>query len=268
MWIRSWMLIVLVCCSMQLARGQEEEVVEVIEADIEAAVEAVVVEEFLAVPPAAAPKNAKPLTFMKPLFNLEISFINRVCDPTDDQMKEIVKAATVAYQATGDMVKDAGGAQIQIRANEIQVRGPRNEHLSVNPYARVRDDARAFLKPILSEQQFDTYVKEADARDHFERATVVGIAIGMLDAKVGLSETQYAELTDLMMEGWTAIDLQSMMSYMHNEQYLPPIPSEMLKKVLSAKQKKVVDSTQQINLTVHFGNQFGANADFDEEWIK
>jgi len=42
--------------------------------------------------------------FLKPLINVELSFVKRVCDPSDVQMKAIVAAVKDARKAMADIV--------------------------------------------------------------------------------------------------------------------------------------------------------------------
>ncbi len=248
-----WGLILVCVCT---ANGQEEEAL---------------VEELQAaqVRLEVAAEGKAALTFVRPLVNVELSFIKRVCEPSVEQMKQIVWAATKAYLATGNLVQDENNNVRRFNNNNgVQLRGPNNELLSENPYGRVRRDALKYLKPILSQPQYETYVEEAKERDRFERATAIGLAIDMLDEKVGLTETQQSALTQTLMKDWQAIDLQWILNYVQNQQYLPPMPKDSLKKVLTPKQQKALDSFQQISISFGWGNQFGGEVKLDEEWIK
>ncbi|TWU17923.1 hypothetical protein Poly21_00750 [Allorhodopirellula heiligendammensis] len=207
-----------------------------------------------------------PLEFVKPLVNLEISFIKRVCEPTDEQMTEIVAAAKQAYEATGDMVQDP---QQAIRVdNRVQIMGPGNEQLKENPYRRVRRDAAKYLQAIVSEEQYDRYQAESKQRDEFERAAVVGTIVALIDDKIAMTEQQRAEMTELMTPLKDGFDLQSMQVYIYNPQYLPKIPVSVVNKVFDERQLKAWKSMNSVMMS--FTTSFNGAQEFslEEEWIQ
>lgn len=260
---------------VQCVHAQQEEATEQAEAQLveveEALLEEVQLEEVEAVEFLGIPnlkmKNAPP-KFIKPLVNAELSFVKRVCSPSSDQMKEIVHAAKAAYMQCSDLVAN-GPMNAQGRANKGWIlRGPNNEQLKENPYLRVRRDAHTYLKPILSPAQYQSYIQEATERDRFERETAIGLAIGMLDDRIGLTQTQYTQLTEVLLKEWKEIDLQWIFHYISNNEYMPPIPKPSLNKVLTKKQQKMLDSVQSISISFGWNNGFGANIVLKEEWLK
>lgn len=212
----------------------------------------------------ARANQGEPLKFLKPVVNVELSFIKRACDPSEEQMKAIVAAATEAYEATGDMIAEDPQ---RIQAGQVQIRGPNNELLNENPFHRIRRDAREYLKPLVSNEQYARYQTEADQRDKFERSAAVAMVVGMIDEKIALTDEQRPQTTDLLMEKWKDIDLQSIQNYVYNPQYVPQLPSGTIETVLTKRQWKAWESYTQVNFGMNFNlgnNPVGLS---DEEWI-
>ena len=84
----------------------------------------------------------------------------------------------------------------------------------------------------------------------------------------GLTQTQYTQLTEVLLKEWKEIDLQWIFHYTNNNEYMPPIPKPSLNKVLTKKQQKMLDSVQSISISFGWNNGFGANIVLTEEWLK
>jgi hypothetical protein len=209
-------------------------------------------------------RNQKAPEFLKPLVNAELSFIKRVCDPNEEQMKAIVAAAQQAFDAMADMTVE-GQANV-IARNNVRIRGPNNESLTQNPYTRVRKDAAKYLRPILRQEQLERYLEESKQRDDFERRAAIGIAVGLMDNKLILTEEQREQLTEELIAKWWGVDIQQMQMYLNNPQYAPQIPASSLSKVLTPSQLKLWRSFNSTNFSVHIGHQ--PQSVLNEDWIK
>jgi hypothetical protein len=214
-----------------------------------------------------APKaNEPPLEFMKPLYNTEISFVKRVCNPSDQQMKDIIAAVKTAYQATGDMDDDPNN--INFQAGQVRIMGPGNEQLNENPYRRVRRDAKNHLKEPLSDEQYAKYLLEVKQRDDFERGAAIEIVVGLIDDKLPLTGPQRNELVQGLLDKWNDVDLQSVQNYVYNPEYVPQLPPGVIDKVLTKKQMSTWRTLNVMNISFHVGFNNGQNMTLDEEWIK
>lgn len=210
-------------------------------------------------------KNDVP-EFMKPLINVELSFIKRVCIPSDDQMEAMVKEAKNVLGKMSDIV---GHGQVGMRGEVAVVfRGPNQEQLVGNPYHRVRKELAIFMKPILSAEQYDLYLEESKQRDEFEREVAIDIAVEMIDSKLVLTSEQRAEITQKLLQGWKQVDFQWMQSYQNNPQYLPTMPAALIDPVLTPTQRNLWNAANRtrviLGVSVGNTNSFG----IDEEWIK
>lgn len=221
--------------------------------------------EFLALEDVQQKNNAP--EFLKPLINLELSFIKRVCDPSDDQMAAMVKEAESIIGVMSDIVRVPG--QVGMRGGvAIVFRGPNQEQLVGNPYHRVRKEMAIFVKPRLTPQQYDLYLEESTQRDEFEREVAIDIAVEMIDTKLVLTSEQRAEITQKLLQGWQQVDFQWMQSYLNNPQYLPTMPSGLIESILTPTQINLWNSVNRTRVILHASvvnaNSFG----LDEEWIK
>lgn len=217
-------------------------------------------------PAIQAREKDAPLEFLKPLFNSEISFIKRVCKPSDEQMTAIIAAATQAYNATGDMVSDPN--QQLVVGNHFRFLGPGNEQLNQDPYYRVRRDAAVYLQSIVTDEQFARYQTESKQRDKFERKAVVGIYVGLINAKIPMTEQQQSEMNVLLMDEEDSLDIASVQVYVHNPQFLPKLPAHVADKVFN---KKQLASWKSLNAgQLSFSSSVGNNPEMSiaEKWIK
>lgn len=223
-------------------------------------------------------KNDVP-EFLKPMVNLELSFIKRVCDPSDEQMEAIVKEAENVLGKMSDLVRApgrvamglaVGGARGLAVGGDMGVvfRGPNQEQLIGNPYHRVREEMADCVKPKLTAEQYDRYVEESKQRDEFEREVAVSIAVELLDSKLVLTSEQRTQLTEKLMQGWKQVDFQWLQSYQNNPQYLPTMPSDLIEPILTSTQKNLWNAVNRTRVTLHVyvgnANSFG----LEEEWIK
>jgi hypothetical protein len=206
------------------------------------------------------------IEFLKPLINVELSFVKRVCEPTDEQMAAIIAAARNAHQAMGNIIDNPRvNRNVFDRSNEVFL-GPNQERLSANPYIWVRRDVERFLKPLVSAEQYARYIEELDAREKYEREAAIAILLELLDDKLHLSQDQQAKLHEEFLFGTNFPDLNSMNLYIQNPQYLPNLNGYAVEPILNNSQKLIWKSLSQ----THFAQrlQTNNNTGFKEEWLK
>lgn len=208
-----------------------------------------------------------PIEFLKPLVNVELSFIKRVCKPSDEQMSTIVKAANKAFLKMNEIVQDQNGIRVVHNVNAaVNVRGPNQERLTENPYVRIRDDAAKYLKPLLKKNQFENYLKESDARQQFERTVAIEIAVDLVDEKVILSDQQRKRLAEKLDTNWKSVDVQQMQMYLQNPQYVPALYFVALDAIFTKKQMVAWGSMKSTHFSLYIGN--APDSGLGEDWIK
>ena len=212
------------------------------------------------------PPTIEEIEFLKPLVDRELSFIKRVCRPTAKQMEKIVVEAKIAYAGMARMVNPRG--RRVIRAGQISFCGPNQEVLSENPFTRVRNDAAGYLKPLVSEEQYQRYIDESKQRDEFERGAAIDVAIDLLDEKLMLTESQRADLFKKLMANWLAVDVQWMQNYIQNPNFMPELPTNLIDPVLSPEQKSRWRSANQMRVHMQVSIQDHQPDGFDESWLQ
>lgn len=222
--------------------------------------------EALAIAAPAKDKDGKPKApaFIKDLINVELSFIKRVADPTDQQMDAIVKAATKALGDMGDIVRDPNNRVV--RANQVNVMGPNGQQLTENPYPRIRKEALEYTKSVLDKSQYQRYESESKSRAEYERDAVIRIAIGIIDDKVVLSDEQRDKLDEKLSTSWKPMDIQQMQTYLHNPQYVPSLPRGLMTGILTRSQLNAWTTANATTMYINIGVQ--TNNGLGEEWIK
>lgn len=207
--------------------------------------------------------------FLKPLINVELSFVKRVCDPSDVQMKAIVAAVKDAHKAMADIVKENGELDDddhQRQHNEIKFVGPDGEWVLANPYRRIREDMARLLKPIVSQQQYARYMDETKAREEYERETAIGILIGLLDSKLALSAEQRGRLQKTFQNDLKEVDIHWLVSFDASATSLPPLPDQLFAPALDEAQQKILASLPRDRMYAGIYND--GLVEFAEEWLK
>jgi len=208
-------------------------------------------------PPA---KKPIPPEFLKPLVNAELSFVHRVCEPTEEQMKAIVESAEEAFDEMGDLLAN------NIRVAQLpRFHGLNGETLNANPIRRIRNDTMEFLPLLLTEKQFQKYKQESSQRDRIEREAAVDYLITLLDSKLVLSEGQQRKLRTVFLSEWPSLDVEWINSYLNNPNFAPVIPSNLLRKVLNTDQQTAWASYQQVSMGVMIGQN--AEQFLQKEWL-
>ena len=207
--------------------------------------------------------------FLKPMINVELSLVKRVCEPSDAQMKAIVAAVKDAHEAMADIVKETGELDDddnQGQHSEIKFVGPDGEWVLANPHKRIREDMARLLKQIVSQQQYARYMEETKAREEYERETAIGILIGLLDSKLALSAEQRDRLQRTFQNDLKEVDIHWLASFDASATSLPPLPDQLFAPELDEAQQKILASLPRDHMYAGIYND--GLVEFAEEWLK
>jgi hypothetical protein len=204
--------------------------------------------------------------FLKHLINAELSFVKRVCNPTDEQMTALVAAAKDSLGELAKIVVDQLPRVNQLGRNPEMFVGPNNERMAVNPFKKVREHVGKLLQPLVSAEQYSQYIAEAKTRDEYERDAVVENLVEMLDRKLVLSRDQQIRLKYVLIDDEDLIDLHTLRTYSSNAQYLPQLPDNLIIPILTEIQKQLWSSLSRVSIqqSITEHNPTG----FDEGWLK
>jgi len=212
------------------------------------------------------PEEQPSIEFLKPLINVELAFVKRACELTDDQMNPIIAAAKKAHQAMADIVikRDAGGEDF-LDKHKVIFTGPGGELMAVNPYKRIRDDVAQFLKPLVTAEQYALFTVESRSRDSYERETATAFLLNLLDTKLVLSMQQREQMHKILMANWKEIDLHWLDSYVMPPSSFPPTPDHLIIPILSDSQRELFIS--QPRDRIHVDIDVEELLTFTEQWI-
>lgn len=207
-------------------------------------------------------KKPKPPEFLKPLVNAELSFIHRVCKPTDEQMETIVESAEEALEGMVDLLDQRVRGRT---ASTIQYRGLNGQRLNQNPVQRIREDTMDYLPLLLTEEQYQKYKQESSQRERIEREAASDYLVALMGEKLILTKIQKRQLREAFLEEWPDLDVEWVVTYISNQRFVPIIPSNLLRKVLTTEQQTAWASFQQVNINVMLGQN--AELFLEKEWL-
>lgn len=253
-------VLMLAACFPAACFAQDEEPLDEVEVVVEEVVE---VQDFVA--PARNALNI--VDQLRPLMNVELGFVKRVCKPTEQQKKEIAAAAEKCLQGMIDM---AGGRNAAVmggfQGRLVVAMDANGQPLSDNPWSRVRRDLAEAIRPLLSEQQLADYTAELEKRERFRREAAVGITLELLDRHLALTGEQREVLSERLLEKWPEAENLAIETYLNNPQYVPPVPEVVVQRVLDDAQKRVWKSLSKAQFTIQLSN--GRAESWDEDFLE
>jgi len=86
-----------------------------------------------------------------------------------------------------------------------------------------------------------------------------------LGEKLILTKIQQRQLREAFLEEWSDLDVEWVVTYISNQRFVPIIPSNLLRKVLTTEQQTAWASFQQVNINVMLGQN--AELFLEKEWL-
>lgn len=177
-------------------------------------------------------------TDLRPLMNVELGFIKRVCHPTPEQKDKIAAAAEACLQELSVVlaVTPRGGAPGQQRVVAVTASGQR---IHEDPIQRIEEEMAAALRPLVSAGQYAEYAQQVAARSRFRRQTTVELVVEMIGSRLWLTDDQRSRLEARLLEDWNQAESTPMQTYLSNPRYLPPVPDALVEPGLDPDQKAI-----------------------------
>lgn len=210
--------------------------------------------------------NADIVEQLRPLVNVELGFIKRVCDPTDEQKQKIAAAVEESLEAMSDIVGAPQGPFGRVGGRVVMARAANGQELKENPSTRIRRDLAETIRPLLSEQQFADYETELEKRDQFRREAAVSMAVELLDRHLALTDDQRLRITERLLEKWQGAENLSMQTYVNNPQYVPPVPEVVVQPELDDAQMRAWKSLNKVQFPIQLSNNRAAQ--WDEDFLE
>lgn len=173
---------------------------------------------------------------IRPLMNVEIGFIKRVCNPTEEQRKAIAAAADTVLTELSDTLFNKQNNAGYSKTVAVTASG---QQLTENPIVRIEQEMAQAIRPLISESQFAEYQREVKSRSRFRHEAKVAVLIELLDGQLSLSDVQRAHLRERLHDRWAAEEVPSLQMYLSNPSYTPPLDSGLIVPVLEPDQNAI-----------------------------
>ena len=185
---------------------------------------------------------------IRPVLKTEYQYIRLICDPPKDKRKPIAHAGEVAlHDAAVKFVDWQFNRNGGVGADGRRIGQP-------EPHRVIRDALAAAAKANLSDELYQRYRKEIDARDAESKHECVLSLVTKLDAHLILSAEQRETIAKALEESWDD-SWTSQQAYLNVDvAYFPMIPDKAVVPFLNDPQRKVWTGTQKVNV-----NNYGFN---------
>ena len=167
----------------------------------------------------------------------ELNFVEKVCEPTDDQMAEI-RQVLEKYKA--DVVKRQ--ADLQKRA----ARGQRQATVAyADPRKLIRDSLKRTLKTTLDSERWARFDGELEQRKTDQTRAAVHNIVAKIDRDLALSAEQREKLVGALTAAWSpAWGQQFEIFLQQGGQFAPNVSPKVVTPHLNPIQKKIWSGTQ------------------------
>jgi hypothetical protein len=174
---------------------------------------------------------------VKSALRAELSFVEKVCEPTDEQMADI-RQVLEKYQA--DVVK---------RFSDIQKRVARGQQRqgvnSQDPRRLIRDSLKKTLKTTLDADRWARFESELEERKADQTRAAVHNVVAKIDRDLALSAEQREKLTEALTANWSAPWGQQFEIFLQQGGlFAPSLPPKLVTAHLNPIQKKIWSGTQ------------------------
>ncbi len=167
----------------------------------------------------------------------ELNFVEKVCEPTDEQMAEI-RQVLEKYQT--DIVK---------KYADIQKRAARGQRQAMNAYPDprrlIRDSLKKTLKTALDADRWARFDSELEERRTDQTRAAVHNLVAKIDRDLTLSAEQREKLVEALTAGWNPAWGAQFESFLQQGgQFAPSLPPKLVTPHLNPSQKKIWSGSQ------------------------
>ncbi|MDB5392037.1 MAG: hypothetical protein JWM11_7683 [Planctomycetaceae bacterium] len=178
------------------------------------------------------------------LLKAELFFLNRSCESTSEQRKELkIAGDRVLIQ----VVKEFGELQKKMNQGGFNWNSPTPE-----PRRHIQEALLIEAKLRLSPEQVALYESELTRRLENRKRTSILNVVARLDDELILTTEQRTKLTEELTAKWKTADTQQMEIFLYSEHYFPNVPEQFVTSILNEKQKEVWRGIQK-NTNIFFG---------------
>lgn len=187
----------------------------------------------------------------KPVLNRELAFLRRVCEPNEEQLRQV---AATAQDRLAVAVRRYATAQNQFRQGRA-----RNASTAMpEPRVLIQQELAAIVEQKLRPEQASHYAEECSQGAEFRKRAVVLNLVARFDKDLALSPDQRQKLIESLTANYQENWGRWLSLVAHNIQVSPQIPENLVLPLLNEKQKTIWrQSPQSDNVWVE-GIEFAA----------
>jgi hypothetical protein len=183
---------------------------------------------------------------VEPMLKVELSFVNRVCNLSDDERKVIITKSKEWFTTfLKDYAKNGGQGRMQ----GVWFGGPQPQ--APDPREGIQKGVGKIVETELSKEQIAAYFAECKQRTEFEKRVSVDNLVTKIDKELILSPEQREKITKSLNEHWDDKWARQVEMFMHGMDMWPNVPDQWIRPHLTA--------TQQVawgRIAKHHGNVF------------
>jgi len=167
----------------------------------------------------------------QPLLTTELRFIEKVCQPSPEELKTVKAAGEESLKLT---VTEYVRLQIKLEQSGYRFR---EEPEWPNPRKRILDALAQSVRHALAAEKVKRYEQELQSRAAARKRSTVSYTIAKLDRDLHLSPDQRERLSAILLSTWQEEWAQNLEILQHGDRYMPPLPDDQVAPILSEAQK-------------------------------
>lgn len=188
--------------------------------------------------------------FVTKVLTSELHFVQKVCEPTDEEFDEIHRAGLLAVAATSKHYEEL--QKIRQAAGQWP-----------KPQVQITESLQEAIDKILTPEQAERYREEIAARVQAERDAAAGMVLVHIDEALLLTPKQHEQMGETIKEKWNTSWSSGPRLFMY-PQYAQLPGTSIVGKHLTARQKAIWTQRSSNNVSVSFGWQMELGL---QDWI-
>ena len=192
---------------------------------------------------------------VRPLIRARYNFLRAIANPTKEQRAKLVAGAEEIQKA---VVKVFAELQLKMQRGmwDGNSKYPNGQQL-------VSERFNTLAKECLDPEQLERYSKEIAKKEEIHKTICVKNLVAMIDQQLILSPEQREKLAADLTKKWDKNWVTSLEVFMYGEQFMPPLPDDVVLTHLNTSQKEVWKATPRNggNIWGGFGFMWGNQAD-------
>jgi hypothetical protein len=171
----------------------------------------------------------------RPILRAEYHIVRAACRPTPEQRKELARAGEQA-------LRDAAKKYVDLMRRPMTAA----QRAALDPRRQIREGLARAVQARLSPELAARFQDEIARRDASRKQLAIRNLVARLDRDLVLSPDQRGKMAESLTSHWDDSWCQSLEMFMHDYQFLPPIPDQYIAPFLNDAQKRIWRSTPKV----------------------